>query len=103
VDLNVTDQNGAVPATKTALNKSVNYRKGGALQLYGDQLAASCGTAKPTTKCVTVPRTISAAWPVINTAFGTAVQTIWNGGNAQTALHTAALTIDQDYADHNGY
>jgi multiple sugar transport system substrate-binding protein len=101
--LNVTDQNGAVPATKTALNKSVNYRKGGALQLYGDQLAASCGTAKPTTKCVTVPRTISAAWPVINTAFGTAVQTIWNGGNAQTALHTAALTIDQDYADHNGY
>jgi len=101
--LNVTDKNGAVPATKTALNKSVNYRKGGPLQLYADQLAASCGTAKPTTKCVTVPRTISAAWPVINTAFGTAVQTIWNGGNAQTALHTAAVTIDQDSTDNNGY
>jgi len=101
--LNVTDKNGAVPATKTALNKSVNYRKGGPLQLYADQLAASCGTAKPTTKCVTVPRTISAAWPVINTAFGTAVQTIWNGGNAQTALHTAAVTIDQDSTDNSGY
>ncbi len=101
--LNVTDQNGAVPATKTALNKSVNYRKGGPLQLYADQLSASCGTAKPTKACVTVPRTISAAWPVINTAFGTAVQTIWNGGDAKTALHTAAVTIDQDYTDHSGY
>jgi multiple sugar transport system substrate-binding protein len=101
--LNVTDQNGAVPATKTALNKSVNYRKGGPLQIYADQLAASCGTSKPTKACVTVPRTISAAWPVINTAFGTAVQTIWNGGNAATALHTAAVTIDQDITDHAGY
>ena len=101
--LNVTDQNGAVPATKTALNKSVNYRKGGALELYADQLSASCGTGTPTKACVTVPRTISAAWPVINTAFGTAVQTIWNGGDVKNALNTAAKTIDQDNADHSGY
>jgi multiple sugar transport system substrate-binding protein len=101
--LNLTEQNGAVPGTKTALAKNKDYAKGGLLELYGQQLAASCGSGAPTAKCVTVPRTISAAWPVINTQFSQAAQTIWDGGNAAAALTKAAKAIDQDYNDNNGY
>lgn len=101
--LNLTEQNGAVPGTKTALRKNKDYAKGGLLELYGKQLAASCGTRTPTKACVTVPRTISAAWPVINTEFSKAAQTIWDGGNVAAALTKAARAIDLDYTDNGGY
>ena len=100
---NLTAQNGAVPGTKTALANNKDYAKGGLLALYGEQLAASCGGATPTKSCVTVPRTISPAWPVINTAFSKAAQAIWDGGNAQAELTKTAKTIAQDNADNNGY
>lgn len=99
---NVTDQNGAVPATKTSLVRNVNYQKGGDLYLYGQQLAASCGIGALTRKCVTVPRTISPAWPVIGSQFSKAMGAIWAGGDAKTELTKAAAAIDQDAAD-NGY
>jgi multiple sugar transport system substrate-binding protein len=101
--LNTTDQNGAVPATKTALAKSTDYKKGGLLELYGQQLAASCGVAKPTKACVTVPRTISAAWPVIGSTFSKAVAAIYGGADAQTELTKAAKAIDLDAKDNNYY
>jgi len=101
--LNTTDQNGAVPATKTALAKSTDYKKGGLLELYGQQLAASCGIAKPTKACVTVPRTISPAWPVINSAFSKAVAAIYGGADAQTELTKAAKAIDLDAKDNDNY
>ena len=101
--LNTTEQNGAVPATKTALAKNKDYAKGGLLELYGKQLAASCGSGLITTKCVTVPRTISPAWPVINTKFSAAVAAIYNGADAKTELNKAAKAIDLDYADNGGY
>ena len=100
---NLTAQNGAVPGTKTALANNKDYAKGGLLALYGEQLAVSCGGAVPTKKCVTVPRTISPAWPVINSTFSKAAQAIWDGGNAQAELTKAAKAIDQDNADNNGY
>ena len=61
----VTDSNGAPPGTTSVTASSKLYAPGGALQLYADQLAKSCGSNPPTPECVTVPRTISAAWPVI--------------------------------------
>jgi multiple sugar transport system substrate-binding protein len=73
------------------------------LALYAQQLAKSCGSANPTADCVTVPRTISPAWPFINTTFSQAVQSIWDGADPQEALTKAAKAIDQDYADNNGY
>ena len=99
----VTDANGAVPGSKTAVAASPLYKQGGPLYLYAQQLAASCGTAVPTPSCVTVPRTISPAWPVINTAFSQAFWNIWKGGNAQSELNKAAQTIDQAYSDNNNY
>ena len=71
--------------------------------MYADQLAKSCGSNPPTPECVTVPRTISAAWPVINDTFSKAFWAIWQGGDAQTELDKAAKAIDLDYADNDGY
>jgi multiple sugar transport system substrate-binding protein len=100
---NLTNQNGAVPATVSALAANADYAEGGLLALYAAQLSKSCGSADPTADCVTVPRTISPAWPVINTTFSQAVQKIWDGADAQAALTEAAKAIDQDAADNNGY
>ncbi len=100
---NVTNQNGAVPATNTALAANANYAPGGLLALYAAQLNKSCGSANPTASCVTVPRTISPAWPFINTTFSAAVQSIWDGADPQAALTKAATAIDQDYADNGEY
>ena len=100
---NLTNQNGAVPATTSALAANADYAEGGLLALYAAQLAKSCGSANPTADCVTVPRTISPAWPFINTTFSQAVQAIWDGADPQEALTKAAKAIDQDYADNNGY
>jgi multiple sugar transport system substrate-binding protein len=100
---NLTKQNGAVPASKTALANNRDYAKGGVLALYGEQLAASCGEKAPTKACVTVPRSITPAWPTINTEFSKAAQTIWDGGNALAALKKAAAAIDRNIADNGGY
>jgi multiple sugar transport system substrate-binding protein len=99
------DVNGAAPGTTTSTQKSALYKQGGPLQLYADQLAASCGggDVEMTPACVDVPRTISPAWPVINDAFSKAFWNIYNGADAKAELDAAAKTIDQDYADNNGY
>jgi multiple sugar transport system substrate-binding protein len=101
----ITDVNGAPPGTTTATAASALYAPGGPLELYSDQLAHSCGggDVELTKDCVDVPRTISPAWPVINAAFSKAFWNIYNGADAQGELDAAAATIDQDYADNNGY
>ncbi|WP_438856514.1 ABC transporter substrate-binding protein [Agromyces sp. M3QZ16-3] len=101
--LNITAANGAVPGTESAIGQSELYGEGGALRLYADQLALTCGSDDPTPDCVTVPRTISPAWPVINSAFSDAFWAIYNGADAQTELDKAAKTIDLDYSDNAGY
>ncbi len=99
----VTDANGAVPGTQTAIAASALYKAGGPLALYADQLAKTCGSNPPTKDCVTVPRTISPAWPVINDKFSQAFWNIWKGADAQSELDKAAKAIDLDYSDNNGY
>lgn len=99
----VTDANGAVPGTQSAIAASPLYKAGGPLALYADQLAKTCGSNPPTKDCVTVPRTISPAWPVINDKFSQAFWNIWKGADAQSELDKAAKAIDLDYSDNNGY
>lgn len=99
----MTDGNGAPPGTKSVTAASTLYKPGGALELYATQLAKTCGSADPTADCVTVPRTISPAWPVINDQFSKAFWAIWQGGDAQGALDNAAKQIDLDYDDNMGY
>lgn len=99
----VTDSNGAVPGTQSAIAASDLYKTGGPLALYAEQLAKTCGSNPPTADCVTVPRTISPAWPVINDKFSQAFWNIWKGANAQAELDAAAKAIDLDYSDNDGY
>lgn len=99
----VTDANGAVPGTQSAIDASPLYKTGGPLNLYAQQLAKTCGSNPPTKDCVTVPRTISPAWPTINDKFSQAFWNIWKGADAQSELDKAAKAIDQDYADNNNY
>jgi multiple sugar transport system substrate-binding protein len=99
----MTDGNGAPPGTTSVTAQSDLYKPGGPLELYSAQLSMTCGSAPPTPDCVTVPRTISPAWPVINDSFSKAFWAIWQGGNAQSQLDGAAKVIDLDYADNAGY
>lgn len=99
----MTTANGAPPGTKTALAASDLYKSGGALQLFADQLAATCGTAAPTPDCVAVPRPLTPAYPVISTAFSKAFFSAFQGGDPQSLLTGAAKTIDLAFKDNNNY
>ena len=52
---------------------------------------------------IAVVRPIHPAYPVISSAFGKAVSSIFEGADAQKALDKAASTIDEDIEDNNGY
>jgi multiple sugar transport system substrate-binding protein len=91
--LRMTDANGAVPATKSALAKSKLFGEGGELNIYVRQL--SNGTA--------VPRPVTPAYPAITKAFAEAVDDIAKGGDVQAALTKAAKSIDADIEDNGGY
>ncbi len=100
----MTDGNAAPPGTTSVTEMSKLYQAGGPLELYANQLALTCGAESiPTADCVTVPRTISPAWPVINNEFSKAFWDIWGGGDAQSSLDSAAKLIDLDYSDNADY
>jgi multiple sugar transport system substrate-binding protein len=85
--------NGAVPGTRSAVSQSSLYGAEGDLRLFADQLLQG----------VSVPRPKTPAYPVITTAFQQAFQQIRNGANVKQALGTAAMQIDEDIRDNQGY
>ncbi len=91
--LAMSNANGAVPGTKSAVQLSPLYGKQGALRLFADQLLLG----------VSVPRPKTPAYPVITTEFQRAFQQIRNSGNVKQALDVAARKIDQDLRDNQGY
>lgn len=91
--LAITNFNGAVPGRNSALEKSELFGKGGKLNIFVQQLQ----------KGIAIPRPITPGYPVVTTAFYTAVDNIIKGGDVQKELDTAADKIDQDIKDHNGY
>lgn len=101
----MTDANGAPPGTTTVTAVSDLYKPSGPLQLYADQLAATCGAGdvELTPACVTVPRTVTPAWPVINEQLSKAWLDAYAGSDPKAALDAAAAAIDQDFADNAGY
>lgn len=88
----MTNANGAVPATKSAIKKSKLYGRKGPLRLFVDQLNVSA-----------VPRPITPAYPVITSVFQQAFQDIRNGADVKMVLDKASAEIDQDIADNKGY
>jgi len=91
--LAMSQANGAVPGTRSAVQQSRRYGAKGALRLFADQLLQG----------VSMPRPKTPAYPVITTAFQQAFQQIRNGANVKQALDRAAKKIDQDIDDNQGY
>lgn len=89
----VTEVNGAMPGTVSALNANKNYAKGGALEVYAQQAAEKVSQVRPETP----------AYPTITTAFAEAVNNIVAGADVKTELDKAAKKIDQNIEDNKGY
>ena len=85
--------NSAVPATRTALEKSKLYGEGGPLRLFAIQL----------TQGYSVPRPKTPAYPVISSVFAEAFSDIRNKGNVRSVLTDAAKDIDRDIRYNDGY
>ncbi|MFT3832445.1 MAG: extracellular solute-binding protein [Micropruina sp.] len=99
----MTKANGAPPATKSALASDALYMKGGPLALFADQLANSCPSENITATCVAVYRPVTAGYPTVTSQFSSALSAIWGGADPARALGDAAKSIDQNFADNDGY
>jgi len=91
--LHMTNANGAVPARKSAIAQSDLFGDGGLLNIFVQQLEGGVALERP----------ITPAYPVITSAFDTAVLNIIAGADVQAELDKAVETIDQDIQDNNGY
>jgi multiple sugar transport system substrate-binding protein len=91
--LRVTNANGAVPARRSALQRSTLYGPGRPLQVFAQQLFTGSG----------VPRPATPGYGVISKAYANAVQAIITGADVQAELTRAAQIIDQDSAANRGY
>ncbi len=85
--------NGAVPARRSVVIRSPLYKAGGPLELFSNQLLSG----------FTVPRPRTPGYPVISSVFQKAFDNIRNGSDVKDSLDKAALEIDQDIKDNNGY
>lgn len=90
--LRFSNANGAVPARKTAIAMSELYKPGAMLNIYAQQL-----------ETIAIPRPVHPAYPTITSAFAEAVQNIIAGADIYEELHRAALKIDQDIEENEGY
>jgi multiple sugar transport system substrate-binding protein len=91
--LRMTDANGAVPATGTAIERTDAFAEGGPARLYIEQLRG--GTARP--------RPQTPAYPAITAAFAEAFAKIMRGAAVRPALDAAVRAVDKDLADHDHY
>ncbi|MPY59511.1 ABC transporter substrate-binding protein [Streptomyces spongiae] len=92
--LRMSEANGAVPATNSAVKRSPAYGEGGAERLFLEQLRD--GVARPR------PRT--PAYPAITRAFSRAfAKIVLDGAPVKKTLDQAARAIDKDLAAHDGY
>jgi multiple sugar transport system substrate-binding protein len=91
--LHMTNANGAVPARKSAIAQSDLFGEGGLLNVFVQQLEGGVALERPVTP----------AYPVITSAFDTAVLNIVAGADVQAELDAAVAKIDQDIEDNEGY
>ncbi len=91
--LHMTNANGAVPARKSAIAQSELYAEGGLLNLFVQQLEGGVAVSRPQTP----------AYPVITSAYKTAIWNIIAGADVQSELDNAVEIIDLDIEDNSGY
>jgi multiple sugar transport system substrate-binding protein len=95
VIIDITTVNGAVPGTRSAIEKSPNHAEGGDLELYVTQLEGAPDIA--------VPRPVTPAYPNMTQVFRSVIDDIVNGADVQQTLDEAVTTIDADIEDNEGY
>ncbi|MCU7918358.1 MAG: extracellular solute-binding protein [Candidatus Thiodiazotropha sp. (ex Epidulcina cf. delphinae)] len=91
--LSMTNANGAVPATRSAISRSPLYRPGGPLHLFVKQLEG--GHA--------VPRPRTPAYPLITAEFQQVLDRIRSGGDVRATLDKAVQAIDREIEDNRSY
>ncbi|RNG34328.1 sugar ABC transporter substrate-binding protein [Streptomyces botrytidirepellens] len=95
--------NGAPPATKSAFADASLYKTGGALALWGKQLAKACAADKVTSDCAAIYRPVTPGYPTVTAKFGSALSAIYGGADPKTELTNAARAIDSNFADNSNY
>lgn len=90
----VTEANGAIPGTRSALARATQFQPGQPLALFAEQLERTCGSGPVTRACVTVPRPATPQYPLLTTAFALAVHEVLDGKDPGAELRAAAATID---------
>lgn len=93
--LKITEANGAVPATTTALAQNPNYAEGGDLVLFREQLEGAPDIA--------TPRPVTPGYPTVTSEFWGAMDKILLGADVQSTLDAAAAAIDADVDANEGY
>lgn len=91
--LEMSDANGAVPATHSAIAQSDLYGEDSILRLFVVQLRQG----------YSVPRPATPAYPVITSVFEQTFSDVRDGVDVQEALDKAVREIDQDIRDNEGY
>ncbi len=91
--LEMSNANGAVPATHSAIAGSDLYDEDSILHLFVTQLRQG----------YSVPRPATPAYPVITSVFEQAFADVRNRIDPQTALDRAVHEIDRDIRDNEGY
>ncbi|WP_241266569.1 sugar ABC transporter substrate-binding protein [Streptomyces scabichelini] len=86
--------NGAIPATDSAVELSPRFAEGGAERLFIEQLKSGVARPRPQTP----------AYPAVTGAFARAfVKIMVDRAPVKAALDDAVRRIDKDLADHQGY
>lgn len=83
---------GYIPARADAADLTKLYSKEGKARLLAVQAQE-----------IAVVRPVHPAYPVISSAFGKALSSVFEGADVQKALDKAAATVDEDLEDNNGY
>lgn len=90
----MSEANGAIPATNSAVKLSPEYRTGGAEHLFIEQLTGGIARPRPQTP----------AYPAITDAFSRAFAKIMSDqAPVQATLDAAVEAIDKDLAAHDNY
>jgi multiple sugar transport system substrate-binding protein len=92
--LRMTDANGAVPATRSAIWMAPNFAAGGPEHLYIEQLETAVARARPQ----------SPAYPALSAAFAGAFKAaVIDGQPVQAALDEAVSRVEGDLREHRYY
>ena len=91
--LKMSNANGSIPATRSAVRLSPSFAPGGPEHVYVQQLEDGIARPRPQTP----------AYPAISLAFATALSRISQGEDVRRALDTAVRQIDANLAANRYY